>query len=243
MATALILGATSDIGVAIAKKFASEKYDIILAARKPELLKPLESDIRIRYGVVCNSQKFDALQYESHLEFFSNIQPKPEVSICVFGVLDDEIQAFDDWNLTERMINTNYTGAVSILNVIAKQYISLNKGTIIGISSVAGDRGRASKLIYASSKAAFSTYLSGLRNKCFKDNVHVMTVQPGFVYTKMTENQPLPKLITSTPAEVADIIHNAYLKKKNLIYVKWFWRYIMLIIQWIPEFMFKKMKL
>ena len=243
MATVLILGATSDIGVAIAKKFASEKFDVMLAARKPGQLKPLESDIKIRHGVSCNSQAFDALQYDSHLEFFNSLQPKPEVSICVFGVLDDEELAFDDWKLTERMINTNYTGAVSILNVIAKQYLSAKRGTIIGISSVAGDRGRASKLIYASSKAAFSTYLSGLRNKCFKDQVHVMTVLPGFVYTKMTENQPLPKALTSTPAEVADIVFNAYLKKKNIIYVKWFWRYIMFIIQSFPEFMFKKMKL
>jgi decaprenylphospho-beta-D-erythro-pentofuranosid-2-ulose 2-reductase len=243
MATALILGATSDIGVALAKKFASEKFDIVLAARKPELLKPLQSDIAIRYGVDCNSVAFDALAYASHAEFFNSLQPKPEVSICVFGILDDEGLAFEDWSLTERMINTNFTGAVSILNVIARFYIGQKKGTIIGISSVAGDRGRASKLIYSSAKAAFSTYLSGLRNKCFGENVHVMTVQPGFVYTKMTENQPLPKKLTSTPAEVAGIVYNAYIKKKNLIYVKWFWRIIMLIIKSIPEFMFKKMKL
>jgi len=127
--------------------------------------------------------------------------------------------------------------------VIAKYYIGQKKGTIIGISSVAGDRGRASKLIYASAKAAFTTYLAGLRNKCFGYNVHVMTVQPGFVYTKMTENQPLPKLITSTPVQVADIIYRAYQRKTNILYVKWFWRYIMLIIQIIPEFQFKKMSL
>ena len=243
MATVLILGATSDIAMAIAKKFASERFDVILASRKPEQLKPLQSDIHIRYGVTTTSIAFDALDYHSHTYFFNTLQPKPDVSICVFGILDDEDQAFDNWNLTERMIDTNYTGAVSILNVIAKFYIAQKKGTIIGISSVAGDRGRASKLIYSSAKAAFSTYLSGLRNKCFKENVHVMTVQPGFVYTKMTENQPLPKIITSTPAEVAGIVYNAYLKKKNVIYVKWFWRYIMLIIKSIPEFMFKKMKL
>lgn len=243
MATVLILGATSDIGVAIAKKYASEKFDILLAARKPEQLHPLESDIRIRYHVSCTSLAFDALKYDSHAGFFNSLSVKPDVSICVFGILDEEDIAFDDWSLTERMINTNYTGAVSILNVIAKYYITQKSGTIIGISSVAGDRGRASKLIYASAKAAFTVYLAGLRNKCFKSGVHVMTVQPGFVYTKMTENQPLPKAITSTPAQVADIIYQAYLKKKNIIYVKWFWKYIMLIIQNIPEFQFKKMKL
>jgi decaprenylphospho-beta-D-erythro-pentofuranosid-2-ulose 2-reductase len=243
MATVLILGATSDIGVAIAKKFASQKFDVLLAARKPEQLKPLESDIQIRYGVTCSSVAFDALKYESHAGFFNSLKTKPDVTVCVFGILDDEEEAFDDWTLTERMINTNYTGAVSILNIISKYYITQKKGTVIGISSVAGDRGRASKLIYASAKAAFTVYLAGLRNKCFKEKVHVMTVQPGFVYTKMTENQPLPGLITSTPAQVADIIYNAYIKKKNVIYVKWFWRYIMLIIKMIPEFQFKKMNL
>ena len=243
MATVLILGATSDIGVAISKKFASEKFDVLLAARKPEQLKPMESDIRIRYGVNCTALRFDALEYGTHKGFFDSLNPKPAVSICVFGIMDDEELAFDEWNLTERMINTNFTGAVSILNVIAKYYLSEKQGTIIGISSVAGDRGRASKLIYASAKAAFSTYLSGLRNKCFKEQVHVMTVKPGFVDTKMTENQPLPKVLTSTPAEVAGIIYNAYLKKKNQIYIKWFWRFIMLIIQSIPEFIFKKLKL
>jgi decaprenylphospho-beta-D-erythro-pentofuranosid-2-ulose 2-reductase len=243
MSTVLILGATSDIGIAIAKKFASEKFDVLLAARRHELLKPLESDIHIRYGVNCKSLAFDALEYESHARFFHSILPKPDISICVFGVLEDEEKAFDEWVLTKRMIDTNYTGAVSILNIIAKYYITENKGTIIGISSVAGDRGRASKLVYSSAKAAFTTYLSGLRNKCFENHVHVMTVQPGFVYTKMTENQVLPKSITSTPVQVANIIYNAYLKKKNVIYVKWFWRYIMRVIQCIPEFQFKKMKL
>ena len=70
-----------------------------------------------------------------------------------------------------------------------------------------------------------------------------MTVKPGFVYTRMTEHLPLPKLLTSTPAEVADIVYDGFEKKKNVIYVKWFWRYIMLIIKNIPEFQFKKMKL
>jgi len=95
MAAVLILGATSDIGVAIAKKFASEKFDVLLAARKPEQLKPLESDIHIRYGVNCKSLEFDALQYDTHAGFFDALDPKPSVSICVFGILDDEELAFD----------------------------------------------------------------------------------------------------------------------------------------------------
>ena len=243
METVLILGATSDIAIAIAKKFASEKYNIQLAARKPEQLAAVQSDIKIRYGVDCSTHAFDALQYHTHQVFFAGLNPKPDVTITVFGIMDEEEDAFNDWELTQRMINTNYTGAVSILNIAAKYYIGRKQGTIIGISSVAGDRGRASKLVYGSSKAAFNAYLAGLRNKCFKDNVHVMTVKPGFVYTRMTENLPLPKPLTSTGAQVADIIYNGFKKKKNTVYVKWFWRYIMLIIKNIPEFQFKKMKL
>ena len=242
MPTVLILGATSDIGIALAKKWALNKFDVILAARRPELLDALESDIRVRYGVNCTSRVFDAVEYDSHTHFFYSLQPKPDVSICVFGIMDNEDQAYSDWRLTERMINTNFTGAVSILNVISKYYIYQKKGTIIGISSVSGDRGRSGKLIYSSSKAAFTVYLSGLRNKCFRDQVHVMTIQPGYVYTKMTENQHMPKFLTSTPGKVADNIFNAYLKKRNIVYVRWFWKYIMLLIQSIPEFQFKKMK-
>jgi decaprenylphospho-beta-D-erythro-pentofuranosid-2-ulose 2-reductase len=241
METVLILGATSDIGIAIAKKFAAGGYNIQLAARNHAQLEPLKSDIEIRYKVNCDLYAFDALQYNTHAAFFAGL--KPDVTITIFGTMYEEEDAFNDWALAEGMINTNYTGAVSILNIAAKHYIGQQKGSIIGISSVAGDRGRASKLIYGSSKAAFTAYLAGLRNKCFKDNVHVMTVKPGFVYTRMTENMPLPKPLTSTPEEVADIVYSGFTKKKNTIYVKWFWRYIMLIIKNIPEFQFKKMKL
>ena len=243
METVLILGATSDIGIAIAKKFASKKFNVQLGARNPTQLEPLQSDIKIRYGVECEAFAFDALQFSTHALFFETLNPMPSVTVTVFGVMDEEEDAFDNWQLTQRMIDTNYTGAVSILNIAAKYYNEQKKGTIIGISSVAGDRGRASKLIYGSSKAAFNAYLSGLRNKYFKAGVHVMTVKPGFVYTRMTENMQLPKMLTSTPDEVAEIIYSGFSKKKNVIYVKWFWRYIMLIIKSIPEFQFKKMKL
>jgi decaprenylphospho-beta-D-erythro-pentofuranosid-2-ulose 2-reductase len=243
METVLVLGATSDIGIAIAKKFAEQKYNILLAARHPAQLEPVRSDIAIRYQVDCSAYAFDGLQYHTHARFFESLSPKPDITVAVFGIMDEEEDAFEHWNLTERMINTNYTGTVSILNIAAKYYIVRQKGAIIGISSVAGDRGRASKLIYGSSKAALSAYLGGLRNKCFKDHVHVMTVKPGFVYTRMTENMPLPKPLTSTPAELADIVYSGFVQKKNVVYIKWFWRYIMLIIKNIPEFQFKKMKL
>jgi len=243
MSTVLILGATSDMGVAIAEKFAENKFDVQLAARNPEQLKPIQSDITIRYHVGCTLHAFDALKFSTHASFFNGLAAKPDITVCLFGIMDEESLAFENWNITEQMIDTNFTGAVSILNIVAKYYMTLKKGTIVGISSVAGERGRESKLIYGSSKAAFTAYLSGLRNKLYKQNIHVVSVKPGFVYTRMTENQALPKLLTAYPAAVADTVYQAVQKKKNVVYVKWFWRYIMLIIKLIPEFQFKKMSL
>jgi decaprenylphospho-beta-D-erythro-pentofuranosid-2-ulose 2-reductase len=243
MPTVLILGAGSDMAIAIAKKFASNQYNVQLAARNIEQLKPLQSDIQVRYGVDCTLYAFDALAFSTHQAFFDSLAPKPETTICVFGVMEDEERAFENFATAERMIDTNYTGAVSILNIVAKYYISQKQGTIAGVSSVAGERGRQSKLIYGSAKAGFSAYLSGLRNKLFKDNVHVVSVKPGFVYTKMTEELALPKSLTAKPPEVANTVYDAVKRKKNTVYVKWMWRWIMLIIKNIPESVFKKMKL
>ena len=148
-----------------------------------------------------------------------------------------------DWNETLRTIHTNYTGAVSILNIVAADYAARQKGIIVGISSVAGNRGRQSNYIYGSAKAAFTAYLSGLRNKLFHNGVHVMTVLPGFVNTKMTAHLKLPRLLTAQPEEVAEAVYKGTLKKRNVIYVKWFWRWIMLIIALVPESVFKKKKL
>ena len=100
-----------------------------------------------------------------------------------------------------------------------------------------------SNYIYGSAKAGFTAYLSGLRNRLFHVNVHVVSVLPGFVYTRMTEGLALPKLLTAEPEMVGESVYNAIIKKKNVVYVKWFWRWIMLIIRNIPEFIFKKLKL
>lgn len=243
MPTVLILGAGSDMAIAIAKKFAANQYSVQLSARNTEQLKPLQSDIHVRYNVECTLHAFDALAFSSHQTFFDSLSPKPHVTICLFGVMEDEDAAFENFASTQRMIDTNYTGAVSILNITAKYYITQKSGIIAGISSVAGERGRQSKLIYGSTKAAFSAYLAGLRNKLYKDNVHVVSVKPGFVYTKMTEEIKLPALLTAQPSEVADAVYSAVENKKNTVYVKWMWRWIMLIIKNIPEFQFKKMNL
>jgi len=243
MPTILILGATSDIGYAIAKKFAEKNYDVQLAARNADQLKTFQSDIHIRYGVHCSIHSFDALQFETQEEFYVHLKPKPDVVIYVIGYMNDNEKVISDWNESLKTINTNYTAAVSILNIIATDFTNKKSGTIVGISSVAGNRGRQSNYIYGSAKAGFTAYLSGLRNRLYHYNVHVLTVLPGFVYTKMTEHLQLPKLLTAKPEQVANAIYNGVLKKKNTVYVKWFWRWIMMIITSIPESLFKKRKL
>ncbi len=243
MPTVLILGATSDIGSAIAKKFASEKYNVQLTARNSEDLKPLQSDVEIRFGVYCSIHSFDANSFETHKSFYDSISPKPEVCVYVVGYMSDNEKAIIEWSETLKMINANYVGALSILNLVAADYAARKHGTIVGISSVAGNRGRQSNYIYGSAKAAFTAYLSGLRNKLFHSKAHVVTVLPGFVNTKMTEHLKLPKLLTAQPAEVANAVFNAVTKRKNIVYVRWFWRWIMLIVTIIPESIFKKKKL
>lgn len=243
MPTVLILGAASDMAVAIAEKFASKGYNIQLAARNANRLVALQSDLKIRFGSVVTMHEFDALDFDSHPRFFESLSPKPEVTVCVFGYLGENEKAIADWSQASRIINTNYTGAVSILNIIAQHYAAINKGVIAGISSVAGERGRQSNFLYGSAKAGFTAYLSGLRNSMFHKKVHVVTVQPGFVYTKMTEDLSLPPLLTAKPEAVAEAVYNAVTKKKNVVYVKWFWRPIMTVIKNIPESIFKKLKL
>ena len=243
MDSVLILGASSDMADAIARQFAKNKYALILAGRNTAELERLKNDYTIRYSIPVSLFAFDAGDFQSHEVFFKSLPSVPTVTVCVFGYLGTHDEAITKWAESKRIIDTNYTGAVSILNIIADAYEMQGQGSIIGISSVAGERGRQSNYIYGSAKAGFTAYLSGLRNRLFSHGVHVMTVKPGFVNTRMTEGLPLPKPLTAEPAQVGKAVYDAYKKKKNTLYVLWMWQWIMLIIKFIPEPIFKKMKL
>lgn len=243
MGHVLILGATSDIAQALAYKYATEGYDLTLAARQPSRLNALASDLEIRHRVRVTTAEFEALDYDSHTPFYESVQPKPTVAICVFGYLGDQAQAQTDFAEAQKIIATNYTGAVSILSLIANDFEARREGTIIGISSVAGDRGRASNYTYGSAKAGFTTYLSGLRNRLHAAGVQVLTVKPGFVRTQMTKEMTLPPLITATPAQIATAVYRAHQAGRHTIYSLWMWQFIMLLIRHLPEFIFKRLKL
>lgn len=243
MPSVLLLGAGSDIARSLAGKFASAGYQIQLAARNAPHSDRLQQDIAIRYNVTCSLHDFDAVRPDTHAAFFESLPVRPDITISIFGYLGDQKIAESNWSECENILAVNYTGAVSILNVVANAYASQGAGTIVGISSVAGERGRQSNYFYGSAKAGFTAYLSGLRNRLYPLGVHVLTVKPGFVATRMTENMVLPPLVTAQPDAVATAIYNAVRKKKNVLYVKWMWRWIMFLIKCIPETVFKKMKL
>ncbi len=237
--TVLILGANSDIGKAIATAFDKEGAHVHLAGRSVGDLDNYYRG-RLRSSTLW---EFDALDFQSHASFFDAIVPKPTIVISVFGVLGDQTGGQSNFDEVQKIVGTNFLGAVSILNHVANVFEVERSGQIIGISSVAGDRGRQSNYLYGASKAAFSAYLSGLRNRLFKSNVHVMTVKPGFVATRMTAGLVLPQRLTARPDEVATAIVRASHRRQDVLYVLPIWRLIMVIIRIIPETLFKRLNL
>jgi decaprenylphospho-beta-D-erythro-pentofuranosid-2-ulose 2-reductase len=236
----LILGAGSDIAIATAHKYAQNGYSIYLCSRNINELNKEASNIKIRYKVDAKALYFDALDYESHNKFYNNLSNKPKGVILAFGSLGDQNYQQNNFELAKLVIETNYVAAVSILETIAQDFEQRKSGFIVGISSVAGDRGKISNYIYGSSKAGLSVYLEGLQHRLFKSNVHVLIVKPGFVKTKMTQDMTLPILLTTDPLYVSSEIFNAVSNKKDVIYVKKIWRLIMFIIKNTPNFIYKR---
>lgn len=241
--TVLILGSGSDMAKMIAREFAKHTYAVLLAGRNPEQMDILRKDLTSRYDIESTTHYFDATDFNSHATFVSKLSALPDIVIYTAGSMSEQEDAQKNWTLSKSMIDVNYIGAVSILNQFARLFSERRSGCIIGISSVAGDRGRGSNYIYGSTKAGLTAYLSGLRNELHKKNIQVITVKPGFVYTKMTQHLSLPPMLTAQSGRVADAIYNAVLKKKDVIYVKPLWRWIMQIIKVVPETVFKRTNL
>jgi len=239
----LIVGAKSDIAKAVAREYAKNGYDLILAGRNIEELSGLAQDIAIRSDRKVSLKELDIVDFASHQAFYDTLEPKPLGVIVCVGYMVDEKEAENNLTATLNTLHVNFTGCVSLLNVVANDFEKQKSGFIVGISSVAGDRGRKANYIYGSAKAGFSAYLSGLRNRLHVSGVQVLTVKPGFVNTKMTEGLDLPEKLTAQPEDVAKDIFTAQQKRKDVLYTKGIWKLIMLIIKHIPEFMFKKMSI
>jgi decaprenylphospho-beta-D-erythro-pentofuranosid-2-ulose 2-reductase len=168
---------------------------------------------------------------------------QPDIVVCCAGLLGDQSKARTDQVLATEIMMTNYVWCGLLLNAAAEHFERTGRGAIIGISSVAGDRGRATNYIYGSAKAGFTAFLSGLRNRLAKRNVQVLTVKPGFVRTRMTEGMKLPASLTASPEIVGQRIYAAWKGKRDSIYVLGRWRLVMLIISHIPERIFKMMRI
>lgn len=242
-APVLILGARSDIGKAVAHKFAALGYPIQMAARNVETLEPEKVDIELRYQIAVSLHEFDALAVDTHESFISELPALPCIAVSVVGLMGEQSENERDPIIAIEVMRSNFEGPASIFGTLANHFVAHGSGVLVGISSVAGDRGRATNYIYGSAKAGFTAFLSGLRNRLAKHGVHVVTVLPGFVATQMTEDMDLPARLTAQPSEVANAIARAVEKKQNVIYVRPIWQFIMVIIRNIPERIFKGMKI
>lgn len=246
MKNILLLGANSDMARALARRLASPDTRFLLAGRSIPLLEANAADLEIRGG--CPKSLifgFDARALEQHPAFAREVAAQAgflDQVYLFFGHMQDQAAAQSDFQRAREMLETNYLGAVSILERIAEIMEKQGKGLIVGVSSVAGDRGRQSNYFYGSAKAGLSAYLSGLRNRMYKSGVQVMTVKPGFVDTAMTRS--LKKgILFAKPDAIARGIVRGIRKKKDTVYLPGFWKWIMLIIRLIPERVFKRMSL
>jgi short-subunit dehydrogenase len=240
--SAIVLGGSSDIGRATARAFAKAGYDVGLAGRDVAALEPDAADLRARYNVEVSLSKFDVLDTASFDGFVSGLPALPDVVISIVGLLGTQDTAQSDLAHATMIMRTNYEGPSLILGLFAEKFLARGSGTLVGVSSVAGDRGRASNYVYGSAKAGFSAFLSGLRARASRGGVQIVTVKPGFVRTKMTEGMKLIGPLTVDAPVVGDAILSAVEKKTDVVYVSGKWRLVMLIIKTLPEAVFKKLK-
>jgi decaprenylphospho-beta-D-erythro-pentofuranosid-2-ulose 2-reductase len=241
--TLLVVGGTSDIGHAIAMRFGQAGWSIQLAGRDADGLARNARDIETRTRANVSIHLLDILDCATFSDFSSGLGRLPDVAVCTVGLLGDQHTAESDQAHAQLVMRTNYEGPALLLSMLAKQFAARGSGTIVGVSSVAGDRGRASNYFYGSAKAGFSAYLSGLRNQLCKRNVRVITVKPGFVITRMTAGLDLPGALTAQPDEVGAAVFRAVQKESSVIYVRPIWRLIMAVICAIPERLFQRLPL
>lgn len=231
----LVLGGNSEIGLAAAKQFAEkEKADIILASRNLEKAGENARDISEEFGVRAEGIAFDATAFDTHQKFYDKLSDKPDIVIQAFGVLIKQQECQEDFKKARQVIDGNLTGAISILEIVARDFVSRGAGTIIGLSSVAGERGRKSSYIYAAAKSGLTVYLDGLRHRLYGSGATAITVLPGFVPTKMVAGRS--SKFGVTPLETAGKdIYEAWKKGRHKIYTGKKMRWVMAYIRNLPE--------
>ena len=241
--TALVIGATSDIGRAIAHALAEDGCALQLAARDAGRLERETRDLRVRTEVAVTAHPCDVLDEDGGVSLLDALDPLPDVAVCVVGLLGNQAESQRDGAAAERVMRTNYVGPALLMGALAERFERRGSGVLVGVSSVAGERGRATNYVYGSAKAGFTAFLSGLRGRLAASGVHVVTVKPGFVRTRMTHGMNLPAQLTATPEEVAAAVLTAIHRRHDVVYIRRVWRLIMLLIRAVPERILKRMKL
>lgn len=240
----IVIGSNSEVAQAFVEEAMAqgERFEkIYLLSSSPETAAKFAKHIDVKF---LQQSEVVELDLQKSIDYATLDNIASDLVFCAAGFLGEgSDEALYDNKNTEKIIDINYAKLVPVLNYFAEKLERKRAGTIIVLSSVAGDRGRRSNFIYGSAKAALSAYLSGLRSFLYGKKVHVLTVKPGFMATKMTEGLQLNPALTATPSQAAASIYRAYKNKKNVAYILPVWSFIMLVIKHIPEFIFKKMEL
>ena len=245
MKTILIIGANSAIAKATARRYAQQKTAFYLMARDAEQLQLQKADLELRGANRVEFAAFDAMDFASHealirraLETLGHF----DIALICHGSLPDQALCENNFEAALEAYTVNALSVISLLTYIQTPMQDRQDGCIAVVTSVAGDRGRQSNFVYGSAKALVSTYLQGLRGRLHPFNVAVVDIKPGFVDTPMTSHLPKGAL-WAQPEQIAQRIVNAIDKKRSTVYAPGFWRFIMLVVRSIPEFIFKRLKL
>jgi short-subunit dehydrogenase len=217
----------------------------MLVARNPNRLTAVAQDLLTRGALAAETWVMDLDNTSAHKEMLATAAERLgriDLALIAHGVLGDQQAAEADFEIAAAILQTNFTSTVSLLTWLGNYFQAQRGGTLAVISSVAGDRGRKSNYVYGASKGALNIFLEGLRNRIDRDGVQVLTIKPGFVATPMTAHVPQNALFAS-PDQVAHGILRAIERRRDVVYVPWFWAGIMLLVRAIPGFRFKKMNM
>lgn len=241
---AILVGSAHGLGAAMARRLAREGYNLALLDRDAESLKQVCAEINAQYGEpLAQPYVHDATKYEEVPDLLRRITADlGGLDLCMYiaGVLAPTTPTTYEFEKDQKMMEVNALGAMAWFNAVAPLFQSARSGQIVGVSSVAGDRGRVGNPGYNASKAALSTYLEALRNRLTRFGVHVLTVKPGFMDTEMLKSSPRTFWVVSTE-QAADDIYKALRTRRQTIYTLGRWGLIMLIIRHIPSFVFRRL--
>ncbi|CAA7392574.1 SDR family NAD(P)-dependent oxidoreductase [Chryseobacterium fistulae] len=233
----LILGANSDVAKECIKQYVKKEFYVVAASRNIQSLKNFAEENKLEEKMTV--LYFDSMEFESHQKFYNELVIKPHIVVYAAGFLVDNERALREFKGTQQMMATNYMGAVSILNIIATDLSNKNLERIVGLSSLSGVRGRKSNFVYGSTKAAFTTYLAGLRQELAVRNIKVNVLVIGYIRTKINEGLQLNEFLIMEPDYVAKFIVNA--GSSFTIVPNFKWKIIYLILKFLPDSLVAKL--